>query len=101
MSLKFLGLDLQNDMEFSFLTQIRKSIQSRYEIEEFPNARSRTVNGQTQIIIEPRARYTISNRVTASAFIRYNGNFTAGATTPGFSTTEVGVDIRLSISGGK
>ena len=101
MSLKFLGLDLKNDMEFTFLTQIRKSLQSRYDIDEFPAAESRTVNGTTQITIEPRARYTISNRVTASAFFRYEGNFSEGATTPGFSTTQFGVDIRLSISGGR
>ena len=101
MSLKFLGLDLTNDMEFTFLAQVRQSLQSRYEIDEYPALESRTVNGTTQITIEPRARYTISNRVTASAFVRYEGNFSEGATTPGFSSTQVGVDVRLSISGGR
>lgn len=100
-SLKFLGIDLQNDMEFIFLTQIKSSQQARYEVDEFPGAEGRVVNGTTQIVIEPRARYTISNRVTASAFARYEGNFSEGATTPGFSSTQVGVDIRLSISGGR
>ncbi len=101
MSLKFLGINLQNDMELIFLTQIKSALQSRYEVEEFPGAENRVVNGTTQIIVEPRARYTISNRVTASAFFRYEGNFSEGATTPGFSSTQVGVDIRLSISGGR
>lgn len=101
MSLKFLGMDLNNDMEFTFLAQVRQNKQSRYEIDEFPALQGRVVNGTTQITIEPRARYTISTRVTASAFVRYEGNFSEGATNPGFSSTQVGVDIRLSISGGR
>lgn len=99
-SLKFLGFDLENDMEFTFLTQIRRSFQRRYDIENF-KPEGDIVQGTTQITIEPRARYTISNRVTASAFFRYEGNFNEGASNPGFSTTQVGVDIRLSISGGR
>lgn len=101
MSLKFLGMDLNNDMEFTFLAQVRQNKQSRYEIDEFPALQGRVVNGTTQITIEPRARYTISTRVTASAFVRYEGNFSEGATNPGFSSTQVGVDVRLSISGGR
>ena len=101
MSLHILGLELKNDIEFTFLTQIRRNLQSRIEVDEYPSQQARTVNGQTQITIEPRARYTVSNRVTASAFFRYEGNFTEGASTPGYSNTQVGVDIRLSISGGR
>lgn len=99
-ALKFLGFDLENDLEFSFLTQIRRSVQRRYDILAF-NPDGEIVQGTMQITIEPRARYTISNRVTASAFARYEGNINEGATSPGFSTTQVGVDIRLSISGGR
>jgi cell surface protein SprA len=99
-ALKFLGFDMENDLEFSFLTQIRRSLQRRYDILDF-NPDGEIVQGTMQITIEPRARYTISNRVTASAFARYEGNINEGATSPGFSTTQVGVDIRLSISGGR
>lgn len=99
-SLKFLGLDLQNDLELTFLTQLRQSKQLRYDILRF-NPDGDVVQGTTQITFEPRARYTISNRVTASAFVRYEGNFSEGASNPGYSTTQVGVDIRLSISGGR
>jgi hypothetical protein len=53
------------------------------------------------IMIEPRARYTVSNRLTATAFLKYTGNFTSGAANPGFSTTEAGVEVRLAISGGR
>ncbi len=99
-SLKFLGLDLENDMEFSFLGQFRRSLQGRFDVIDYkPDAD--LVQGTTTITIEPRARYTISQRVTASAFVRYEGNFSSGAANPGFSTTQVGLDIRLSISGGR
>ena len=99
-TMKFLGFDTENDLELSFLAQYKKSLQSRYDVANFdPNAA--VVQGTTQITIEPRARYTISSRVTASAFARYDGNFNEGATSPGYSTTQVGVDIRISISGGR
>ena len=100
-TLKIFGLDLQNDLEFTFNAQVRKSLRAQYDILEYKGPDGSLVTGTTQIIIEPRARYTISNRVTASAFFRYEGNFSEGAANPGFSTTQVGLDIRLSISGGK
>ncbi len=100
-SLKFLGLDLQNDMEFSFNTQIRRSLRAQYDVLDYKGPDGSLVDGTTQITIEPRARYTISNRVTASAYFRYEGNFSEGAANPGFSTSQVGIDIRLSISGGR
>lgn len=100
-SLRFLGLDLQNDMEFTFNTQIRRNLRAQYDVLDFKGADGSVVDGTTTITIEPRARYTISNRVTASAFVRYEGNFSEGAANPGFSTTQVGMDVRLSISGGR
>ncbi len=100
-SLKFLGFDLQNDMEFTFSTQIRRNLRSQYDVLDYKGPEGSLVDGTTQIIIEPRARYTVSNRVTASAFFRYEGNFSEGAANPGFSTTQVGIDVRLSISGGR
>jgi hypothetical protein len=101
MVISFLGLDLQNDVEFTFLTQIRHSTRSRFDVLDYQGEEGSLVDGTTQITIEPRARYIVSNRVTASAFFRYEGNFSSGATSPGFSTSQVGVDIRLSISGGR
>lgn len=101
MVISFLGLDLTNDIEFTFLTQIRRSQRSRYDVLDYKGEAGSLVDGTTQITIEPRARYIVSNRVTASAFFRYEGNFSQGATSPGFSTSQVGIDIRLSISGGR
>lgn len=100
-SLKFLGFDLENDLELTFNTQIRRNLSAQYDVTNYMGPGGSVVDGTTQIIIEPRARYTISNRVMASAFFRYEGNFSEGAANPGFSTTQVGLDIRLSISGGR
>jgi cell surface protein SprA len=98
--LKLLGMDLNNDLELTFNTQVRRNRRGQYDVLNYQPGGA-VVDGTTQIVIEPRARYTMSQRVTASAFIKYEGNFSEGAANPGFSTTQVGVDIRLSISGGR
>jgi hypothetical protein len=46
-------------------------------------------------------RYTISKQVTARLFFKYEANLTEGAVAPGSSTTTVGVDLRLNLSGGR
>jgi hypothetical protein len=99
--LKLFGMDLKNDLEMTLNTQIRRNRRAQHDILNFKGPDGAVVDGTTQIVIEPRAKYTISNRVTASAFFKYEGNFSEGAANPGFSTTQVGLDIRLSISGGR
>ncbi|MFN8365725.1 MAG: cell surface protein SprA [Candidatus Kapaibacterium sp.] len=101
-----LGIDLKNDVEFSFLSTYRRTSRSTYTLSEVQQSQQQGTNGseldgQTSITIEPRARYTVSNRVTASAFFRYDGNFSTGASNPGYSTTQVGLEVRLAISGGR
>ncbi len=98
--IKMLGMDLNNDLELTFNAQIRKNRRGQFDVLDF-KPDGAVVDGTTQIIVEPRARYTLSQRVTASAFFKYEGNFSEGAANPGFSTTQVGLDIRLSISGGR
>ncbi len=100
-----LGLKLENDLEFSFLATYKDNSRKSFNIfdeESYANnSAGRTLDGNTQIIIEPRARYSMSNRVTASFFVRYEGTFTEGAAQPGFHTTQVGFDIRISVAGGR
>lgn len=97
----FFNLILRNDVEFSFLASIKSNKRATYDILNYIDAKGSTLDGNTQITIEPRARYSISNRVSASFFMRYEGTFTEGASSPGFSNFQVGIDIRLSISGGR
>ncbi len=102
----FFGIKLQNDLEYSFLFTFKDNSNGTYDVLDRSsytgqNKDGRTLTGNTQIIIEPRARYSMSNRVTASLFVRYEGTFNEGAAQPGFHTTQVGLDIRLSIAGGR
>ncbi|GAB5466661.1 MAG: hypothetical protein Kapaf2KO_20970 [Candidatus Kapaibacteriales bacterium] len=102
-SFDLLGLELQNDIDLSFLGKYAKSRRATYDVlnPEEADGEGRTLDGTTQITIEPRIRYSLSNRVTASFFVRYDGTFSEGAATPGFSTTQVGFDFRISVAGGR
>ncbi|MFW6276605.1 MAG: hypothetical protein ACOC2K_02890, partial [Bacteroidota bacterium] len=98
------GLILENDFELSFMATYKNNDRATYDLlnrDTFNNNEGQTLDGNTQIILEPRARYSMSNRVTASFFVRYEGTFTEGAAQPGFHTTQVGLDIRISIAGGR
>jgi cell surface protein SprA len=98
---KLLNISLENDLEFSFLTSIKKNSRATYDVLNYAGENGRKLDGNTQIKIEPRARYSISSRLTASAFVSYEATLTEGAASPGFSTTQVGIDLRLSIAGGR
>ncbi len=101
------GLKLQNDLEYSFLFTFKHNKRHTFDI-TLPSStyagdkeNGETLDGNTQIIIEPRARYSLSSRLTASFFVRYEGTFTEGAAQPGFHTTQVGFDLRISVAGGR
>lgn len=100
------GIRLQNDLEYSFLFTFKDNSNTTFDVLDRSsftgkNKNGRTLTGNKQIIVEPRARYSMSNRVTASLFFRYEGTFNEGAAQPGFHTTQVGLDIRISIAGGR
>lgn len=97
----FFNLLLRNDVEFSFLASVKRNKRATYDILNYIGSGGSTLDGNTQITIETRARYSISNRLSASFFTRYEGTATEGASSPGFSNFQVGLDIRLSISGGR
>ena len=98
---KLLNINLKNDLEFSFLTSLKKNDRATYDVLNYTGENGRKLDGSTQIKIEPRARYTISDRLTASAFVSYEATLTEGAASPGFSTTQIGIDLRLNIAGGR
>jgi cell surface protein SprA len=101
------GFNTKNDFELSFLFTFKKNNTGTFDVLD-PNSYSgknetggRTLTGNKQIIIEPRARYNISQIITASFFIRYEGTFNEGAANPGFHNIQVGLDIMMNISGGR
>ncbi|MGE5480441.1 MAG: cell surface protein SprA [Chloroflexota bacterium] len=102
----FFGINLKNDFEMSFLATYKDNAQASYNILD-PTSYEGTQNagmpltGNTQIILEPRARYSISDKVTASAYFRYEGTFSEGAANSGYHTTQVGLDLRINVSGGR
>jgi cell surface protein SprA len=101
------GINLKNDLEYSFLFTYKHNKRHTFDITRPSDTytgdkqEGETLDGNTQIIIEPRARYSLSSRLTASFFIRYEGTFTEGAAQPGFHTTQVGFDLRISVAGGR
>ena len=101
------GINLKNDLEYSFLFTLKHNKRHTFDITRpsdvysGDNAEGETLDGNTQIIVEPRARYSLSSRLTASFFVRYEGTFTEGAAQPGFHTTQVGFDLRISVAGGR
>ncbi|MGA2296472.1 MAG: cell surface protein SprA [FCB group bacterium] len=96
-----LGLTLKNDVEGIFFFSYKSNKSATYDVLNFDSESGRQLNGSTTITLEPRIRYTMSNRVKASFFVRYEGTTNEGAAAPGFSTTQVGLDISISIAGGR
>lgn len=99
-----LGLSLDNNLEFSFLASYKKNQRATFDVldeESLNEGDGRTLDGTTTITIEPRVRYAMSKRVTASFFVRYDGTVTEGASSPGFSTLQIGFDLRISLAGGR
>jgi cell surface protein SprA len=106
-SMPLFGFTMKNDFEISFLFTYKKNNTGTFDVMD-PASFSgnnagggRTLTGNTQIIVEPRARYGISQMVTASLFFRYEGTFNEGAANPGFHNTQIGLDIMLNVSGGR
>lgn len=97
-----LGISLKNDFEVSMLTSYKVNKTSTYDLMKNNNPQAgRVLTGNKQIVVEPRATYTLSNVVRISAFFRYEGTFNEGVGSPGFTTTQVGMDIRISLEGGR
>lgn len=111
--LKLLGIDFEftNDVEFALQATYRNMLRSSINVlaPETPAAApgdaatlaARRIDGTVNILIEPSMRYTISKQVTARLFFKYEANLTEGAVAPGSSSTQVGVDLRLNLSGGR
>jgi len=97
----FLGLTFDNELEFAMLTTFKRSLRNTYDLLKLADQNAQRLDGNTQIILEPSARYGISQRVTARLFMRYETTINEGAAAPGFSRYQFGLDIRISVSGGR
>lgn len=95
------GLNLKNDIEFSFNFSLAHNQRKRFNLTDFrPEGNN---DGSTRINARPAIRYSLSNTVQASAFLQYEATIpdAEGSREISRSTTRVGIDIRVGISGGR
>lgn len=94
------GISLSNDLETEMTYSLTKSSRRTFDVNTLEtNAEGTPLEGSTRTVIEPRIRYVLSSRVTASIFYRYTkiapdegGSFIIGST-----VNEAGLDIHIAI----
>ncbi|MFN0158942.1 MAG: cell surface protein SprA [Bacteroidota bacterium] len=94
------GLALNNDLDVSFSYSITKNSRKQYEIALLEaNTEGTPLEGTTRTVMEPRIKYILSSRVTASIYYRYTkiAPDDSGSRIPGSTTNEAGLDIHISI----
>jgi hypothetical protein len=96
----FFGLALSNDIDVSVNYGYTKDSKRVYDLKAEPfNSSGTPMEGQSQTRIEPRIRYILSSRVTASVYYKYTKlkPDEGGSRIPGSTTNEGGLDIRVAI----
>jgi cell surface protein SprA len=94
------GLSLRNDVDISFSFTYSKQSRRTYDVNNL-SAEGTPLEGQSRTQIEPRFKYVLSTRVTASLFYRYvkTAPDATAARIPGTTTNELGLEVHISISG--
>ncbi|MBI5464834.1 MAG: hypothetical protein HY966_07790 [Ignavibacteriales bacterium] len=95
----FFGLSLSNDIDISFSYTNSQSSRRQYDFKNIYLSEGQPLEGSTRSTMEPRIRYTLSARVTASAYYRYTkiAPDNGGSKIPGSTTNEGGLDIHVAI----
>ncbi len=96
----FFGLALQNDIDLSASYSISKNSRTTYDLANFDVQVTGTpLEGSTRTTLEPRIKYVLSSRVTASVYYRYTKiePDASGSRIPGSTTNEAGLDVHISI----
>ncbi len=94
------GLSLQNDIDISFTYSFAKNSRTTFDAKgKTFNSKGTPGEGSTRTQMEPRIRYVLSSRVTASLFYRYTkiAPDEGGSRIPGSTTNEGGVDVHIAI----
>jgi cell surface protein SprA len=94
------GLALSNDIDISLTYSLARNERLRYTTEALrTDGIGQTDDGAARTSFEPRVRYVLSQRVTASIFYRHSKVTPnkEGSRTPGMTTNEAGLDINISI----
>ncbi|HSG28288.1 MAG TPA: hypothetical protein VLA34_07390, partial [Candidatus Krumholzibacterium sp.] len=99
-SFPLFGLRLSNDINVSFTyTLSRKSQRLHIPSLLTTTQEGSPLSGTTRTQMEPRLRYVLSSRVTASLFYRFSNikPDAAGSAVVGTTTNEAGLDIHIAI----
>jgi cell surface protein SprA len=94
------GLALNNDLDITASYSITKNSRRQYEVARLDvNQEGTPLDGTTRTVMEPRIKYILSARVTASVYYRYTKVTPddQGSRIPGSTINEAGLDIRISI----
>jgi len=97
-AIPFFGLTLTNDIDISFSYTYSRNTQKTYDVGNI-DAGAVPLQGLSRTVIEPRIKYVLSTRVTASLYYRLTDvEPDQGASLiPGTKTNEAGLDIHISI----
>jgi cell surface protein SprA len=96
----FFGLALNNDVDLSMSYSVTKNSRVTYDVAELEtNVKGTPLEGTTRTVMEPRIKYVLSQRVTASVYYRFTKiePDASGSRIPGSKTNEAGLDIHISI----
>jgi cell surface protein SprA len=96
----FFGLSLNNDIDISMSYSVTKNSKKTYDVSTLDvNPVGVPIEGSTRTVMEPRIKYVLSARVTASVYYRYTkiAPDDAGSLITGSTTNEAGLDLHIAI----
>jgi cell surface protein SprA len=99
-SLPLFGLNLQNDIDISASYSVSQTSSTSYQLDNISSG-PLPISGTSQISIELRFKYDVSQRVTASIYYQNTRIVPTvpASPIPGTTTNEAGVDVHVSIAG--
>jgi len=99
-SIPFFGISLTNELEVSLSVSYSKTSRRTYDVNALVTNPSGTpLEGSSRTVFEPRIKYILSSRVTASLFYRRIAVVpdAGGSRIPGSTTNEGGLDLHIAI----
>jgi cell surface protein SprA len=95
----FFGLSLSNDIDISFSYGYSKNNRRVFDFKKVFKKEGDPLEGTIRTSLEPRIRYILSARVTASIYYKYTKlkPDAGGSRIPGSTINEGGLDLRVQI----
>jgi cell surface protein SprA len=96
----FFGLSLNNDIDISLSYSFSRNSRTTFDVSQLDiNVQGTPLEGSTRTVLEPRIKYVLSSRVTASLYYRHTkvAPDNAGSRIPGITTNEAGLDLHIAI----